>query len=224
MAGDAIRDVEWFRQTLDALGDDEFAALDVLRERALADSVPKQVQALYLFGQMPENEGEVLDRAARLFNWECTNCVCVPEQHGRGNPSHAQRWIDALVERSLWVEDIVVVPAEDTGEPNTQTECVAFLQVCQEMGWDQVGVMAAAFHQARAFHTMVSEIVRRRLGIKVYSIPAPSRNWNQIVTHSNGRLAGTRAQMIWPERFKMGSYQNLIPPSEALAYLDARDR
>ncbi len=79
--------------------DQESSALCAFWARSLRDSIPPQPVVLYLFGQKPENEKEVLDRGAEWVLSGKAELVCIAEQFGRGHPPHAEPWRAGLSQR-----------------------------------------------------------------------------------------------------------------------------
>jgi len=204
------------------LGDEEIAALCQFSWRALRDSVPKKVDMLYVYGQTQDNEVEPLDCAVRFFNRERTNKIAVPDQRGRGHPPHAKRWIAMLNERGILDSDIMAIEAEDVQAPNTETESASVLKMCAD--GSSLAVTASVMHLPRAFLTIVSNAIEKCSQVKVYAVAPDPGDWTQVVAHSQGETFGTRTDTIMKEIAGMAKYTNLVKPSAALAYLDARDR
>ncbi len=204
--------------------DVESSALCAFWARSLRDSIPPRPFVLYLFVELPKNEKEVLDRGAECALSGGADFVCIPEQFGRGGLPYAEPWRAGLVERGVPRERILAVEVKadpGEGEPSTLTESKALLRECVRRGWRNVGVTAAAFHQARAFLTVISEAIRTRPDLNVYSIPAEPGDWDTIVTLTDG-TRDTRVGMIRHENARIARYSNLVSPSQGLAYLSAR--
>ena len=61
--------------------------------------------------------------------------------------------------------------------------------------------------------------------LKVYSHPGRTQPWDETVTHSQGMLEGTRAELIAAEQERIEKYTaqgDLAPREEVLHYLQAR--
>lgn len=207
--------------------DEESSMLSAFWARALRDTPPPWV-VLYLFGQMPDNEAEVLDRGAEWVLTGRAEFVCVPEQFGKGHPPNAEQWRAGLRERGVPEGRILALEmTEDdligsNGVPSTLSESKMLLRECMRREWHNLGVTAATFHQARVFLTVISEAIRACPDLRVYSIPAEPGDWDKIVLHSYGDTRDARVGMIPRENGRMMSYSNLVPLSQALAWLAAR--
>ncbi|MDP3725670.1 MAG: hypothetical protein Q8R36_00555 [bacterium] len=209
-----------FQESLKILGPEELMALCQFREIALCDDrIPSVLDAVYLFGQMPENEKEVLDKGAEMVLSGKAKFVCIPEQFGKGHPAYSEPWCQALIQRGVPISKIIILCADSNEEPNTWTECTVLMYRALTNGWCDVGVIAATFHQPRSLLTMISEVLNKKAPLRVWSIPANSANWGEVITHSSGATTCSRADMIGPENLRMATYDNLVRPSVALRYL-----
>lgn len=206
---------------------EESSAFSMFWARSLMDTPPPRV-VLYLFGQMPENEAEVLDRGAEWVLTGRAKFVCVPEQFGKGHPPNAEPWRVGLCERGVPEERILALETTEddligsNGVPSTLSESKMLLRECMRRGWRNLGVTAATFHQARAFLTVISEAIRTWPELNVYSIPAEPGDWDKVVLHSYGSTTDARVSMIPRENGRITSFSNLVPLSQALAYLSRR--
>ncbi len=62
--------------------------------------------------------------------------------------------------------------------------------------------------------------------LKLYSHPGVPQPWDEVVTHSQGQLTGTRAELIAEEQKRIDRYRasgELAPRAAILEYLRARD-
>jgi len=87
-------------------------------------------------------------------------------------------------------------------------------------------VTSVPFHQERAFITMVSAATQAYPELRIYSHPGTALPWDEVVTHSQGTLTGTRAGLIAEERKRIDTYTargDLVPRAEVLRYLRQRD-
>ena len=124
------------------------------------------------------------------------------------------------------------VPHEDVEMANTLTEAQALIRLLEEdprMQGRPLALCAPAFHLPRSFLSMVSSMGAdwADRGLQIYCIPGVPMPWHQIVTHSQGELVGQRKDMIPAELLRVVKYTqkgDLVPISQALAYLDHRDR
>ncbi len=219
-----------FRETGDLLGD-EMVPLQMFWTRALHDRARDRFDMAYVYGQTEDNAPFILDAVPRIVPGRA-NCVCIPEQHGRGWPPHADVWGRELINRLVGEDRIIPIDADPTvvRPNNTMSEAQMLVPFCTARGWKRIGVIAMPFHLPRALLTTVSEIVRTKSDLAVYGIASFSGDWDREAPHSQGAILGTRNELVIPEMWRIAKYQirgdtgNLIPPSEALAYLRARDR
>ena len=87
-------------------------------------------------------------------------------------------------------------------------------------------VVSSPFHQERAFITMVTAALRQYPSLKLYSVPGAPQPWDEVVTHSQGTLQGTRAELIAEEQKRIEKYiaqGDLLPCEIILEYLRKRD-
>ena len=74
--------------------------------------------------------------------------------------------------------------------------------------------------------TMVTAALQEYPALKLYSVPGAPQPWDEIVTHSQGKLRGTRAELIAAEQKRIEKYTtqgDLAPRAAILKYLRARD-
>jgi len=74
--------------------------------------------------------------------------------------------------------------------------------------------------------TAVTAALREYPALKIYSYPGAPQPWDEVVTHSQGKLTGTRVEFIAEERKRIEKYTaqgDLAPRSKILEYLRARD-
>ena len=73
---------------------------------------------------------------------------------------------------------------------------------------------------------MVTAALREYPSLKLYSHPGAPQPWDEVVTHSQGKLRGTRAELIAEEQMRIERYTaqgDLLPRESILAYLRTRD-
>ena len=133
----------------------------------------------------------------------------------------------AMVEAGIPAGVIEEVPMEPTEILHTAIEADRTVQFAQAQGYERLLVVAAPFHQERAFISVVTAVLRDYPSLKVYSHPGEPQPWDQVVTHSQGTLRGTRAELIAEELKRIDTYTaqgDLLPRSAVLSYLRTRDR
>ena len=104
-----------------------------------------------------------------------------------------------MVEAGIPAGVIEEVPMEPTEILHTAIEADRTVQFAQAQGYERLLVVAAPFHQERAFISVVTAVLRDYPSLKVYSHPGAPQPWDQVVTHSQGTLRGTRAELIAEE-------------------------
>lgn len=60
----------------------------------------------------------------------------------------------------------------------------------------------------------------------MYSVPGEPQPWDEVVTHSQGKLRGTRAELIGAEHQRIDQYTaqgDLLPRATVLEYLRTRE-
>jgi hypothetical protein len=88
-------------------------------------------------------------------------------------------------------------------------------------------VIAAPFHQERAFMTAVSVAIREYSDLCLYSYPGRALAWDEQVVHSQGTVRATRSELILSEQERINTYQkkgDLVSYSQVLSYLKKRDK
>jgi hypothetical protein len=195
--------------------------------RVLMDVPPAGVvEGAYLFAQTEPNQPSVFmagrglierGRVHRLLISDCT-----PKSGYIGAAAYRQAMIGAGIPAGAIEE----VPMEPTEILHTLVESRMVVRFAQTRGYQRLIVVSAPFHQERAFMTMVTAARREYPGLKVYSVPGAPQPWDEVVTHSQGKLRGTRAELIAEERKRIEKYTaqgDLLPREAILEYLRTRD-
>lgn len=200
----------------------ESTDLVTLVTMVLADTAPASADVMYLFGQTADNSASVLERGARVaMDKGIKLAVCGGEGHGYDG---FDRWVEELMSRGVKKEHIIEIPFK--GESlNTYTEAESFVNFAARESWQSAYVSAVPFHQLRAYMSVVSVIMQRRIQLEVYNLVGEALNWNEIVTHSQGVQRGQRRSLIEAELEKIKKYQlkgDLISTTEVLNYLGRR--
>ena len=115
---------------------------------------------------------------------------------------------------------------EPTAILHTQIESQKVVRFAQAQGYQRLLVVSAPLHQERAFMAMVTAALREYPSLKLYSHPGAPQPWDEVVTHSQGKLRGTRAELIAEEQMRVERYTaqgDLLPRESILAYLRMRD-
>ena len=203
---------------------------DTLKTMVLCDTEfldHGQRSMAHLFGQTTDNQESVFRTAAELRMRGVIGKVGVSRgDTGHGYPGF-DAWRRALCLYGFYDEEIV--PIDVVGGLNTLTEAQALTRFLLAERRDHICIIAAPFHQTRAFVTMVSVAAREYPGIKIYNKPGQAEDWlHTTVQHSQGTTIGTRAELIVAERKRIARYQKeggllLLPFDEVFQYLVQRD-
>ena len=116
---------------------------------------------------------------------------------------------------------------EPTDILHTRIESDAVVQFAKARGYERLLVVSVPFHQERAFISMVTAALRLYPSLKLYSRPGEPQRWDEVVTHSQGTLRGTRIELIAEEQKRIRAYTakgDLAPRSAVLDYLRTRDQ
>ncbi len=195
--------------------------------RILADiRPPVTAEAAYLFGQTEANQGSAFAAARELLQHALAARIwisdCTPKSGYVGGAACRR----ALVEFGIPAEVIEDVPMEPTEILHTLIESEKVVRFARRRGYQRLIVTSSPFHQERAFMTAVTAALREYPALKIYSYPGAPQPWDEVVTHSQGKLTGTRVEFIAEERKRIEKYTaqgDLAPRSKILEYLRARD-
>jgi hypothetical protein len=195
--------------------------------RILADIRPSvPAEAAYLFGQTEPNQSSVFAAARALLRDSLAARIWIPDGAPRSGYLGAAACRRALVACGVPAEVIEEVPMEPAQMLHTLIESQNVVRCAHRRGCRRLVATSAPFHQERAFLTAVTVALREYPALKIYSYPGEPRPWDEVVTHSQGKLTGTRAALLVEERKRIEQYTaqgDLAPRREILAYLRARD-
>ncbi len=184
------------------------------------------MEGAYLFAQTATNQQSVFvaghalleeGRARKLLISDCT-----PKSGYIGAAAYRR----AMIESGIPAEAIVEVPMEPTAILHTQIESHKVVQFAKALGYRRLLVVSSPFHQERAFMAMITAALREYPSLKLYSVPGAPQSWDEAVTHSQGKLRGTRAELIAEEQKRIEKYTaqgDLLPREQILEYLRTRD-
>ncbi len=133
----------------------------------------------------------------------------------------------AMIAAGIPAEAIEEVPMEPTEILHTGIEADRTVQFAKARGYERLLIVSVPFHQERAFISVVTAV---SAGVPIAQGLQPSRRaaaWDEVVTHSQGKLRGTRAELIAEEQKRIETYTAqgfLLPRSAILEYLRTRDR
>ncbi len=196
--------------------------------RILAD-VPAAgiADAAYLFAETESNQESVFVAARDLLERKRVRRLWIAGCAPKSGYVGAAAYRDAMIETGIPADVIAEVPMEPTDILHTRIESDATVQFAKAQRYERLLVVAAPFHQERAFMSMVTAVLREYPSLRVYSHPGAPQLWDEVVTHSQGTLRGTRAELIAAELQRIETYTaggELLPRSAILAYLRTRDQ
>lgn len=196
--------------------------------RALCDTLPAEpVDGLFLFGQTADNQQAAFETARTFLQSGRTDKVlCLGTRAMSGYPGF-EVWKKEMMHIGIGEEQIVPVPPvpADTDLLHTLIEATSAVRYAKEQGFKNMAVTAAPFQQPRAFMTAITAALREYPELYLYSLPGKAMPWQEEVTHSQGKLEGTRAGLIAGEMERIACYHernDLISVKEALDYLNRR--
>jgi uncharacterized SAM-binding protein YcdF (DUF218 family) len=196
--------------------------------RILADvRPPEAAEATYLFAQTEPNQASVFAAARELIHHSQTARLWISDCTPKSGYIGAAACRRAMIESGLPPEMIEEVPMEPTEILHTLIESQKTVQFARTRGYRRLIVTSAPFHQERAFMTAVTAALREYPALKLYSAAGAAQPWDEIVTHSQGTLRGTRAALVAEEHQRIEKYLaqgDLAPRTAILDYLRGRDR
>ncbi len=196
--------------------------------RILADVRPAALaEAAYLFSQTEPNQPSVFTAARELLQHSLAVRLWISDCTPKSGYVGATACRRAMIEFGLPARAIEEVPMEPTEILHTLIEAQGVVRWARRRGCQRLIVSSAPFHQERAFMTAVTAALREYPALKIYSYPGAPQPWDEVVTHSQGTLAGTRAELLVEEQRRIEKYTaqgDLAPRRAVLEYLRTRDR
>ncbi len=199
-----------------------------LAERLLHDKSPV-VRYAYLFAETRDNQVASFAAAKELQQAHKADYFSVIDADAANGFPGYEAWrkeLGPIV--GPW--SVLRVPVGNRKGVNTQSESIALVKQialskairadCPE--FDFWYAIAPQFHILRAFMTLASEIINSDKDVSVFSYPAPVQDWEEQVTHSQGILIATRAQLVYSEIERINAYKNILPAEEIMRYMDQR--
>jgi len=195
--------------------------------RILCDTLPaKCVDAAYLFAQTEPNQDSVFVVARELLERGAVGKILISDCQAKCGYIGATAYRQAMVEAGIPEDAIEDVPTEPTEILHTLIESEALVRHARAKGYRRLIVISAPFHQERAFMTAVTAALADYPDLKLFSRPGRAQPWDEVVTHSQGILEGTRAEMVVPEQQRIEKYtaqNDLAERARVLEYLRTRD-
>jgi hypothetical protein len=194
--------------------------------RILADVPPSGiVERAYLFAQTEPNQQSVFVVGRELIEQERVHKLLISDGTPQSGYIGAAAYREAMIASGVPAGVIEEVPMEPTEILHTLTESQKMVRFAKAQGYERLIVVSSPFHQERAFITMVTAALRQYPSLKLYSVPGAPQPWDEVVTHSQGKLRGTRAELIAEEQKRIETYTvqgDLLPCEVILEYLRTR--
>lgn len=198
-----------------------------LLTRTLCDTSPDTItDGAFLFGQTPDNQESVFQRAYQLLNEGFTRNILFADTPPISGYPGFTIWKEQLIQRGLPREQIIGVPVKEKSILHTLIEAEAVISFAKENRFQSLYIVASPFQQLRGFMTAVTVALRIYPEIKLYGKPGYPLSWQDEVTHSQGKVTGTRSTLIAGELARISTYQqkgDLASVDAILGYLNSRD-
>jgi hypothetical protein len=195
--------------------------------RILADIRPPEVaEGAYLFAQTEPNQESVFVAGRELIERGRVRKLLISDCTPKSGYPGVTTCRQAMIEFGIPAAAIEEVPMEPTPILHTLIESQKVVRFAQAQGYRRLIVISAPFHQERAFMTAVTVALREHPALRLYSVPGAPQSWDQVVTHSQGTLCGTRAELLAEEQKRIDRYTaqgDLLPRHTILGYLRSRD-
>ncbi|MBI2476203.1 MAG: hypothetical protein HYV67_03095 [Candidatus Taylorbacteria bacterium] len=178
-----------------------------LATMVLTDTIHR-APAAYLFGQTADNKHSVLERGAELLRDNVVSRLLLHDAQGEKNKGYEGIgvWKKHLSEGGVRASQITGIPCLELG--HTFSEAKALAKYAHDQGWGKLIIVAAPFHQLRAFISMVTAIrLLQNTTLRVYNQVGSTLPWDQKVLHSQGILMATRQDLIVEELRRIKRYQ-----------------
>lgn len=195
--------------------------------RITSDRLTEKADAICMFGQTPDNESSILNRAVQLVSRDMVSNVIystggVSVTGKPWDPNYQSQLI------SLGVAQDLIFTAQITERlAHTYSEASAFVTYAKSRGWRNIYVTAAPFHQPRAFLSTVSSILKNYPELKAYSVQGTPLPWTQVALHSQFVASARRCDLVRGEWERIEGYHasgHLVSARQILNYLNWRDQ
>lgn len=195
--------------------------------RIFADVRPAGIaDAAYLYAETEPNQESVFAAGRDLLERKQVRRLLISDCLPKSGYVGAAAYRAATVAAGIPNDVIDEVPMEPTEILHTGIEADSTVRFAKTKGYERLLVVSVPFHQERAFISVVTAVLREYPSLRVYSHPGAPQPWDEIVTHSQGKLCGTRAELIAEEQKRIDTYTAqgyLLPRSAILDYLRTRD-
>ncbi|MEM9807865.1 MAG: YdcF family protein [Cyanobacteria bacterium P01_D01_bin.56] len=196
-----------------------------LLHRVFCDPLPECCDAAYIFGQTPDNELSIFQRAQSLVENRQTLAIWIPGTDAMSGYSGQKAWCDRMA-AYIPIGLIQPVPTAPTTSLNTLIEAQAIVRYAKAQRVKSLLVVATPFHQQRAVMTTITVLLAEYPDLQVYSAPGVATDWQATVVHSQGTLQGKCYELIYGEQERIDKYEkkgDLASREIILEYLRKRD-
>ncbi len=197
-----------------------------LLTRVLCDTLPPPpADFCFVFGQTTDNQASVLQKAEQLVKQNVAGKVGFVKTKAMSGYPGFDAWQKILSENGVPPGQLEGVPLENPPLLHTLIEAQAMARHVREKGYRTVCVLAAPFHQLRAFMTAVTAATAHNVTAQLFSVPGVALPWYEQVSHSQGNTVGTRQELIVGELDRIKKYigqGDLATVETVLEYLDRR--
>ncbi|MFW6226549.1 MAG: YdcF family protein [Bacteroidota bacterium] len=186
----------------------------------------KKHDAIALIVQTPDNTLQLMNGIAAIHKTHPDMLYLVNGSESISGYAGFKQYQTLLLNKSIDEKQILKVPPVDKNILHTRNESEAIVRFAKRMNFETLGVMAAPFHQLRAFMSVVTLCLLIYPELKIYSIPGSPADWTEKVSHSQGLLNDSRNKLIHSEIQRITTYQekgDLASTEEVLEYLNNRD-
>ncbi|MBX2863261.1 MAG: hypothetical protein KTR27_06865 [Leptolyngbyaceae cyanobacterium MAG.088] len=196
-----------------------------LLHRVFCDPLPAVCDAAYIFGQTPDNESSIFQRAQSLVDQGQTSAIWIPGTGAMSGYPGQNVWCDRIA-AYVPPELVQPVPTDPTESLNTLIEARATVRYAKAQKITSLLVVAVPFHQQRAVMTIITVALAEYPALRVYSAPGMAMDWQATVVHSQGTLQAKCYELIYGEQERIDKYGkkgDLGSREAVLAYLRQRD-
>jgi uncharacterized SAM-binding protein YcdF (DUF218 family) len=186
---------------------------------------PGTAEAAYLFAETEPNQESVFMAARELLERGKVRKLLISDCRPKSGYAGVAACRRAMEEYGISAEAIDEVPMEPTDILHTLLEAETVVRLTKARGYRRLIVVATPFHQQRAVITTISVALREYPSLKIYSHPGAAQSWEETVTHSQGVLTGTRAELLAAEQERIEKYTakgDLVARQKVLEYFRAR--
>jgi hypothetical protein len=187
---------------------------------------PAPADFAFVFGQTADNQDSVLQQARYLLaSGQTARVGFLDAPPMSGYPGFAA-WHKWLADSGVPPNQIEGVPFGNHPLIHSRIEAADMLQHARTRGYRTVLVLAAPFHQLRAFMTTVTVALETHPDVRLHSVPGLPLPWLEQAVHSQGQVSGQRRELVASEWTRIEKYTqqgDLATVEQALAYLNRRD-